>query len=80
MAYANLPMLRASAPAVTRRELQAARSALQPGLGRGDPARRRINYYPVWLDNMADDVTTEGAAINGAVQGAEAVRLRPLAA
>jgi hypothetical protein len=43
-------------------------------LGSGDPARRRTDYYPVWLDDLADDVTIEGAAINGAVQGAEAVR------
>jgi hypothetical protein len=31
-------------------------------------------YYPWWLDNLADDVTGEGAAIQGALQGAEAVR------
>ena len=43
-------------------------------LGSGDPARRRTDYYPVWLDNLADDVTVEGGAIEGAVQGAEAVR------
>jgi hypothetical protein len=43
-------------------------------LGSGDPARRRTDYYPVWLDNLADDVTVEGGAIEGAVQGAAAVR------
>ena len=32
------------------------------------------DYYPAWLDNLADDVTLEGAAMNGAAQGAEAVR------
>jgi hypothetical protein len=31
-------------------------------------------YYPWWLDNLADDVTGEGAAMQGAAQGAEAVR------
>jgi hypothetical protein len=31
-------------------------------------------YYPWWLDNLADDVTGEGAAIQGALEGAEAVR------
>jgi len=30
-------------------------------------------YYPWWLDNLADDVTGEGAFIEGAAQGAEAV-------
>jgi hypothetical protein len=32
-------------------------------------------YRPVWLDNMADDVTIEGSAMDGVVQGAETVRL-----
>jgi hypothetical protein len=31
-------------------------------------------YHPVWLDNLADDVTLEAAAMDGAAQGAEAVR------
>ena len=31
-------------------------------------------YFPVWLNCMADDVTLEGALMNGAVRGAEAVR------
>jgi hypothetical protein len=31
-------------------------------------------YYPWWLDNLADDVTGEGAAIQGSLHGAEAVR------
>ena len=30
--------------------------------------------HPVWLDNLAGDVTIEGSAMNGAAQGAEAVR------
>ena len=41
-------------------------------LGSGDPALK--NYYPAWLDNMADDVTLEGSMLDGVVQGAEAVR------
>ena len=43
-------------------------------MGSGDPARRRNDYYPVWLDKLADDVTLEASAMNGAAQGAEAVR------
>ena len=42
--------------------------------GSGDPARRRTDYYPEWLDNLADDVTLEGSVLNGIVQGAPAVR------
>jgi hypothetical protein len=52
--------------------------------GTGDPARRltlfdgseveRTDYRPVWINNLADDVTIEGSAMNGLVQGAEAVR------
>jgi hypothetical protein len=42
-------------------------------MGSGDPTRRRL-YYPAWLDNLAEDVTGEGAAMQGAAQGAEAVR------
>jgi hypothetical protein len=30
--------------------------------------------HPVWLDNLADDVTIEGSAMNGVAQGAQAVR------
>ena len=43
-------------------------------MGSGDPARRRNDYYPVWLDNLADDVTMEAAAMDGVAQGAEDVR------
>jgi hypothetical protein len=43
-------------------------------MGSGDPARRRTDYYPVWLDNLADDVTLEASAMDGAAQGAAAVR------
>jgi hypothetical protein len=31
-------------------------------------------YYPWWLDNLADDVIGEGAAMQGALRGAEDVR------
>ncbi|WP_219837445.1 hypothetical protein [Paenibacillus sp. R14(2021)] len=42
-------------------------------LGIGDPNLRK-HYYPAWLDNLADDVTLEGAAMVGAAQGADEVR------
>jgi hypothetical protein len=32
------------------------------------------DYFPVWINCMADDVTLEGALMNGAVRGVEAVR------
>jgi len=32
------------------------------------------DYHPVWLDNLADDVSLDGSAMNGVVQGAEDVR------
>ena len=31
-------------------------------------------YLPVWVNNLADDVTIEGSAMNGVAHGAEAVR------
>jgi hypothetical protein len=40
----------------------------------GDPDPRLTGYYPAWLDNLADDVTLEGSAMDGFVQGAETVR------
>ena len=40
----------------------------------GDPDPRFTGYYPEWLDNLADEVTLEGSAMDGFVQGAEAVR------
>ena len=40
----------------------------------GDPAGSLTDYYPAWLDNLADDVTIEGSAMDGAARGAEAVR------
>ena len=41
-------------------------------LSNGDPTLK--DYYPAWLSNMADDATVEGSMLDGAVQGAEAVR------
>ena len=38
----------------------------------GDP--ELADYYPAWLDNLAEDATVEGSMLDGAVQGAEAVR------
>ena len=32
------------------------------------------DYYPAWLDNLAEDATVEGSMLDGTVQGAEAVR------
>jgi hypothetical protein len=46
--------------------------ALPQYLGRGDPALK--DYYPPWLENMADDATVEGSMLDGVVQGADAVR------
>lgn len=47
-------------------------TALPQYLGSGDPALK--DYYPAWLSNIADDATVEGSMLNGAVQGADAVR------
>jgi len=41
-------------------------------LGSGNPALK--DYYPEWVNNIADDATVEGSMLNGAVQGADAVR------
>ncbi len=43
-------------------------------LGNGDPGPQLADYYPAWLDNLADDVTLEGSAMDGFVQGAGPVR------
>jgi hypothetical protein len=40
----------------------------------GDPSGRFTNYYPAWLENLADDVTIEGSLLDGAALGADAVR------
>jgi hypothetical protein len=42
--------------------------------GSGDRARGLADYYPAWLDNLADDVILEGSMMDGFVQGAETVR------
>jgi hypothetical protein len=42
--------------------------------GSGDPADGLANYYPAWLDHLADDVILEGSMMDGFVQGPEAVR------
>src|SRR4029077_19912430 len=44
-------------------------------LASGDPAGRFTDYYPAWLDHLTDDVTIEGSLLDGAAQGAEAVRM-----
>ena len=33
-----------------------------------------VDYYPKWLDNLADDATLEGSLLDGVVVGREAVR------
>src|SRR5215204_6386300 len=60
------------------------RSGLSPDLeeeddmapGSNDPARLRTaqDYYPWWLDNLAEDATGEGAAMQGTLRGRENVR------
>ena len=47
-------------------------SVLPQYLGSGDPALK--DYFPAWVNNLADDATVEGSMLNGAVQGADAVR------
>jgi hypothetical protein len=44
-------------------------------LGRGDPAGRFADYYPAWVDKLADDVTLEGSMLDGYVRGADAIRV-----
>jgi hypothetical protein len=43
-------------------------------MGGGDPDDRFKDYYPAWIDNLADDVTVEGSLLDGAAEGPEAVR------
>ena len=43
-------------------------------LERGDPVGRFADYRPTWVANLASDVTLEGSILDGAVQGADAVR------
>lgn len=39
-----------------------------------EPTRKRSDYYPQWLDNLAEDVTLEAPAMSGTAHGAETVR------
>ena len=39
-----------------------------------DPAAGLADYYPAWLEELADEVTVEGSLLDDAVQGAEGVR------
>jgi hypothetical protein len=32
------------------------------------------DYYPAWIDDLADDVTVEGSLLDGAAEGPEAAR------
>ena len=43
-------------------------------MGSGDRGPQLTDYYPEWLDNLAGDATLEGSAMDGFIQGAEAVR------
>jgi len=39
-----------------------------------DQTVQPADYFPNWVNNLADDVTLEGSLLNGFVQGPEAVR------
>ena len=43
-------------------------------LGSGDEGRQNRDYWPAWLDKLADDVTMEASVMTGIVTGPEAVR------
>ncbi|MEU4094427.1 hypothetical protein [Streptomyces sp. NPDC026673] len=45
-----------------------------PDVDSGDTTRQGPDRSPWWLDNLADDATLEGAAMNGTAHGADAVR------
>src|SRR4029434_2837789 len=45
--------------------------ALPQYLGSGDPALK--DYFPAWVNNMADDATVEGSILNDVVHGAARV-------
>jgi hypothetical protein len=42
--------------------------------GKGDRGGRFADYYPAWVDKLADDVTLEGSMLDGALQGPDAIR------
>src|SRR6476660_2190287 len=73
------PPAREGAAAIQRRrELMAvdSRALIEEGtpkyLASGDP--NLADYYPAWLDNLANDAAVEGSMLDGAVEGAVAVR------
>src|SRR5271165_6644638 len=39
----------------------------------GNLTQKSAGYYPWWLNNLADDVTGEGAAMQGVLHGADCV-------
>src|SRR5215831_10221386 len=39
-----------------------------------DPTPSLTDYFPSWLNNLADDVTIEGSAMDGVARGPEAAR------
>ena len=43
-------------------------------LGNGQTERRRIRDSSEWLDKLADNVTLEGSAIRGLLEGIETVK------
>lgn len=43
-------------------------------LRKGDPEGRFADYKPMWVADLASDVTLEGSILDGAVQGVEGVR------
>jgi hypothetical protein len=49
-------------------------------MGGGDPAGRFSDYYPAWLDHLADDVTIEGdgvAKLDGDFQSRDSREVDP---
>jgi hypothetical protein len=44
-----------------------------PGEHKLENQATHLDYYPHWLDNLADDVILQGAVFNGEVRGAEQV-------
>ena len=51
-----------------------ATDAVPSYLGRGDPDGKFADYHPAWVEKLASDATLEGSLLDGAVQGADAVR------
>ena len=43
-------------------------------LGRVIPAAEFARHHPTWVEKLASDATLEGSLLDGAVQGADAVR------